>query len=124
MLIKPFVYVASPYTKGDPCINANFQCRIFNEMMDDGIVIPYIPLWSHFQHSVLPRPYKDWIEYDNTIIPRIDALVRLNATFEPMKYEIKESSGADNEVALAKVHNKPVFFCLETLYQWARNSVI
>jgi len=92
-------------------------------MLNDGIIIPYIPLWSHFQHSVLPRPYKDWIEYDNTIMPRVDALIRLNAEFvwpDGTLYTCSESSGADNEVKLAASLGKPTFTKIEDLYQWAK----
>jgi hypothetical protein len=120
---KPFVYVASPYTKGDPCVNAHFQCCIFDQMLDDGIVIPYIPLWAHFQHSVLPRPYTDWLAYDNCIMPRIDALVRLDARFvwpDGTMYKCSESTGADNEVKLAESLGKPVFYTIEDLYTWAK----
>lgn len=123
-MTKPFVYVASPYTKGDPCVNAQFQARIFDQMLNDGVVIPYIPLWSHFQHSVLPRPYKDWIEYDNCIMPRVDALVRLNVEFtwpDGTLYTCSESSGADNEVKLATSLGKPCFTDIETVYAWARS---
>ena len=36
--MKPFIYLASPYTKGDPCINTNFQMRMFARFVqDDGI---------------------------------------------------------------------------------------
>jgi len=121
-MTKPFVYVASPYSKGDPCVNANFQCKVFDQMLDDGIVIPYIPLWSHFQHSVFPRKYIDWVEYDNVIIPRIDALIRLNAEFtwpDGEVYIVSESSGADNEVKLAESLGKPTFVSIEDLYDWA-----
>src|SRR5262245_34840547 len=76
---KPLVYVASPYTKGDQAINVNYQCRMFDAMMNDGIVIPIVPLWSHFQHTICPRHYQDWIDYDLAIISRCDALIRLNA---------------------------------------------
>lgn len=123
-MTKPFVYIASPYTKGDPCVNAHFQCRIFDQMLDDGIVIPYIPLWSHFQHSVFPRPYQDWIEYDNVIMPRVDALIRLNAEHTWPDGEIyiaTDSSGADNEVKLAQSLGKPTFTDIEELYEWAIN---
>ena len=54
-LNKPIVYIASPYTKGDVSINVHFQCKIFDELMDDGIVFPVVPLWSHFQHTIFPR---------------------------------------------------------------------
>ena len=115
---KPMVYVASPYTKGDPCINTNFQMRVFDQMLSDGIVTPYVPLWSHFQHTAFPRPYQDWIQYDNAIIPRLDALVRLDAV-APGYFE-RESSGADREVELARSLGLPVFFSIEELYEWAR----
>ncbi len=65
---KHFVYIASPYTKGDPAMNTHFQCKIFNEMLGDGVVLPYIPLLSHFQHTLFPRHYQDWIDYDNSVI--------------------------------------------------------
>lgn len=119
MNFRPFVYIASPYTKGDPSINTNFQMRIFDRMLDDGIVVPYAPLWSHFQHSAFPRPYKDWIEYDNVIIPKVDALVRLTAEHEKTDYKEDRSSGADREVALAESLGIPVFYSIEALYAWA-----
>ncbi len=116
--MKPLVYIASPYTKGDVGINTRFQCQIWNDMMNDGRVLPYAPLWSHFQHTMFPRPYEDWIEYDNAIIPRMDALVRLSAEYMPLGYFEDKSSGADAEVELARSHGLPVFFTLHTLYLW------
>lgn len=118
MLKKPLVYIASPYTKGDVGINTRFQCEIWDRMMDDGIVLPYAPLWSHFQHTLFPRPYEDWIEYDNALIPRMDALVRLSAEFMPLGYFEDESSGADAEVILARSLGIPVFFDVGSLYLW------
>ncbi len=90
--------------------------------MNDGLVIPYVPLWSHFQHTAFPRPYQSWIEYDNAIIPRLDALVRLSAINAELNYEVSQSSGADNEVALAKSLGKPVFFSIDELYNWVRQT--
>ena len=116
---RPFVYIASPYTKGDPCINTNFQCRIFDQLLNGGIVWPYVPLWSHFQHTMFPRPYQDWIEYDRVIIPRCDGLLRLDATHGD-NYSVSESSGADSEVALAESLGIPVFYSIGELYEWAR----
>lgn len=120
MSIKPVIYIASPYTKGDPCINTNFQLRTFDELMNDGVVIPFAPLWSHYQHTSFPRPYRDWIEYDLALIPRFDGCLRLDST-HPLfpSYLITESSGADNEVAAFRSLNKPVFFSKHELYRWA-----
>src|SRR5690606_24344559 len=61
LMLRPLVYIASPYTKGDPCVNARFQSEVFDQMVSDGICLPYIPLWSHYQHTLFPRPYADWI---------------------------------------------------------------
>ena len=78
---KPVIYIASPYTKGDPCINTHFQMRIFNKLLIDDIVTPYIPLWTHFQHTLYPQPYHMWIKYDNEIIRVMDHKdVRINDT--------------------------------------------
>jgi hypothetical protein len=117
---KPFVYIASPYTKGDPCINARFQCETFDQLLGDGLVLPYAPLISHFQHTMFPRPYHDWVQYDLDIIPRFDACLRLDAV-GPNGYAESRSSGADGEVALFKQLGKPVFYSVADLYAWVQS---
>lgn len=114
--MKPIVYIASPYTKGDSAINTHFQMRIFDRMLRHGIVIPFAPLWSHFQHLSFPRPYEDWIECDNAYIRMCDACIRLDA--DVAWYHESESSGADREVDLFKTLDKPVFYSLMDLYEW------
>jgi hypothetical protein len=118
-MTKPFVYVASPYTKGDPAINTHFQCRMFHQLMNDGIVLPYVPLWSHFQHTLFPRKYTDWVEYDLAILHKMDACVRLNASHPELDYFVCESSGADGEVGYCQKIGVPVFYDIEELYKWA-----
>jgi hypothetical protein len=117
-LKKPIVYIASPYTKGDPAVNAHFQCRIFNQLMDDGKVWPVAPLWTHFQHTVFPRPYQDWIDYDKAMLPLYDACLRLTADVPHIGYSQSASSGADGEVAYYKGVGKPVFYSIPDLYSW------
>jgi hypothetical protein len=117
--VKPVVYIASPYTKGDPAINAHFQCRAFNELMAEGIVWPVAPLWSHFQHTVFPRPYQDWIDYDLALLARYDACLRLDAIVQELNYCVSESSGADGEVKFFQEVGKPVFYHTDHLYEWA-----
>jgi hypothetical protein len=101
---RPAGYVASPYTAGDPCINTNFQMRVFDQLISDGIVLPYMPLWSHFQHTSFPRSYDDWIAYDNDMIAALDLkwILRLNAYESVTDYHESKSSGADNEVKLVE----------------------
>ncbi len=114
-MAKPFVYIASPIQR-DPCINTRFQMLIFNSLMDDGFVWPYAPLVSHFQHTVFPRKYEDWIAYDLALIERFDMCLRLTATNSLLGYEQHESSGADGEVAEFIKQGKPVFYSIKQLY--------
>lgn len=116
---KPVVYVASPYTKGDPAINTHFQCRIFDELLTDGKVLPVVPLISHFQHLMFPRDYHDWINYDLDMIPLYAACLRLKAEHPALKYLQAESSGADGEEREFKKQGKPVFYDKASLYDWA-----
>lgn len=121
-MTKPIVYVASPYTKGDAAINTHFQCKIFNQLMDDGKVWPVVPLWSHFQHTVFPRPYKDWIAYDKALLKLYDACLRLSAEIPELNYSESESSGADGEVEYFQTAGKPVFYSIEELYRWVTET--
>lgn len=117
---KPVIYVASPYTKGDPAVNTHFQMRMFDRLMNDGVVLPVVPLWTHFQHCAFPRHYKDWIEYDLALLERYDGCLRLDAAHEfanGEQYIVSESSGADDEVANFEEQGKPVFYSIADLYE-------
>ena len=116
-MTKPWIYIASPYSKGDQALNVRYQHRIWHALLDMGCV-PIAPLWSHYQHLAFPRPYQDWIDYDMAIIERCDACIRLNATCESPAYFMSESSGADGEVKAFLAAGKPVFFNLKTLEEW------
>ncbi len=121
---KPIVYIASAYASGDPAINTHFQCRIFDQLLTDGIVIPYVPLWTHFQHTVFPRPCADWPAYDNAMIDSGAFTACLRLTVEgigAIDYRQENSSGADAEVERFRQQGKPVFFDKASLYEWAKN---
>lgn len=90
--------------------------------MDGGLVWPVVPLWSHFQHTLFPRAYEDWIAYDLALLPRYDACLRLNSEHPDLDYSESRSSGADREVAEFKRMGKPVFYSIEELYAWARKQ--
>jgi len=93
------IYIASAYTKGDEAMNVKFQVDVFNILFDMGFC-PIVPLVSHFLHLVNPRPYTDWIEYDNAQLSMYDCCLRFNHI---------PSSGADGEEEQFKAMNKPVF---------------
>ena len=119
---KPVVYIASPYSKGDPVINTHFQCRIFDRLLTDQLVLPVAPLWTHFQHLLYPRPYEDWIKYDQEMLFMYDCCLRLEAVCERTSYRENTSSGADAEVEAFKALGKPVFYSIDDLYTWAQNK--
>src|SRR5688572_3247798 len=119
---KPFVYIASPYTTGDPAVNVHFQCRIFDRLLREGKVWPIAPLWSHFQHTLFPRPYSEWIEYDKVLVELYDACLRLAAEVPELNYRQAHSLGADGEVELFRKQGKPVFHCIKDLYDWIETS--
>lgn len=121
---KPFVFIASAYTRGDVSVNTHFQCKIFNDLMNDRIVWPIAPLWSHFQHTLFPRRYEDWIEYDQALLPLYDACLRLTVEYSDHGYSYtqSDSSGADGEVAAFEAMSKPVFYDIPSLYAWVQKD--
>jgi hypothetical protein len=100
-------------------MNANFQCRVFDRLLREKIVLPVAPLWTHFQHLLFPRPYQDWIDYDQEMLKLYDCCLRLDAELPDLDYHQHESIGADNEVKAFERLGRPVFYSIETLYEWA-----
>ncbi len=103
------VYVAGPYTKPDPCANTHEACRIAGELVSLGFV-PFIPHLTHFWHTMEPRPYEFWLEYDMEWLRCCDAVFRFPG----------ESSGADKEIEEARRLNIPVFYATTALCDFRR----
>ena len=118
MTKRPIVYIASPYTKGDPAINTHFQCELFDRLLSEARVWPVAPLWTHFQHTIFPRPYEDWIAYDNALLHLYDACLRVNPDYPSLNYQETVSSGADAEISSFLSQDKPVFHSIDRLYDW------
>lgn len=119
---KPTVYIASPYSRGEPAMNAHFQCKIFDQLLGEGKVLPVAPLWSHFQHILFPRAYQDWIDYDQAMLNLYDCCLRLDANLTSVGYYQSESAGADAEVESFMRMGKPVFHSIEELYSWVETN--
>lgn len=100
------VYIASPYTIGDPAANVRRQMEAANLLIGSGFA-PFIPLLYHFQHITFPRPYEDWMALDLTWITVCNCLLRLEG----------ESAGADREVEHAQKNNIPVFYSIDKLFK-------
>ena len=104
MNFKARIYIAGPYSKGDPEQNVYNAIETANKLADMGYA-PYVPHFTHFWHTKYPRPYNFWLELDNQFLPFCDAVIRIPG----------ESSGADKEVELARKIGKPIFFSIQEL---------
>lgn len=92
------VYIAGPYTQGDPVKNTRKALGVADYLQSLGFV-PFVPHLSHFWHFLTPKPYETWMEWDLAWLAKCDALVRLPGL----------SPGADREVDRARELGIPVF---------------
>jgi hypothetical protein len=99
-----FVYIASPYTKGDTATNIRNSLECADKLIELGY-IPYAPLLTHLWHLMIPHDYEYWVKIDNAWIEKCDALLRLPG----------ESRGADQEEALMRKLGRPVFHSIGDL---------
>lgn len=107
MSFKAKIYIAGPYSKGNPESNVHNAIEIANTLADMGFA-PFVPHFTHYWHIKFPRPYEFWLDLDNQFLPYCDAVLRIPG----------ESSGADKEVEYAKKLSKPVFSSLTELEKY------
>lgn len=100
-----FVYIASPYTKGDAAINVRTSLHVAKTLAIAGFT-PFVPLLYHFWHFMDPQPYEFWTKLDLDWIHQCDVVLRLPG----------ESSGADAEVALALELGKIVVYSVSEFF--------
>lgn len=106
---RPLVYVAAPYTRPDPVLNTHIIIAEVDEIVNDGVVTPFVPHLTLLWHLVRPRPLEFWYAYDLATLARCDAVLRLPG----------ESTGADREVQFASAKGLPIFYDRTSLYAWA-----
>lgn len=108
---KCMVYVAGPYSGGDTSKNVSRAIDAGFELRGDGqFIIPVIPHLFHLAHLHAPQSYDYWMAWDNDLLLRCDAILRLPG----------ESPGADVEVRVAREMGIPVFFGAKSCLLWAR----
>lgn len=100
------VYIASPYSKGDPVVNVRTSLEAADRLASLGY-LPFAPLLSHLWHLISPHPYEFWTKMDLEWVQRCDVLLRLPG----------DSSGADAEVAFAAEHDIPVYHSIQALVE-------
>jgi hypothetical protein len=111
------VYVASPYTLGDPAVNVRFQMEISDKLIDLGF-IPFTPLYYHFQHMFYPRHYTDWLRLDFVWLGQCDCVLRFHMVYDTHL----SSSGADKEEEEARRLGIPIFYSVEELVEYYKQK--
>lgn len=97
-----YIYVAGPYTEGNPDGNVRAAVDAADELMEAGYT-PFCPhlnfLWG-LRHD---RPYDDWLDWCLQWVEQCDALLRLDG----------HSPGGDTEVERAEDRGMPVYHGLD-----------
>lgn len=106
---RPMIYVAGPIsTGGDISGNTHRGVKVAEDLRRMGF-ITFCPHLSVFTEMVCgAMPWKDWIEYDEEVILRCDALYRMPGA----------SRGADHEEAFCVKNGIPVFKEVKDLLAW------
>jgi hypothetical protein len=106
---RPMIYVAGPIsTGGDIPGNTHQGVMVAEELRRVGF-ITFCPHLSVFTEMVCgSRPWQEWIDYDEEVILRCDALYRMPGA----------SRGADHEEAFCRERGIPVFKSLGDLIEW------
>lgn len=102
--VPRYVYIASPYSIGDPAKNIQDSLLLAEVIIQQGDM-PICPLLCHLWHLMFPKPYEYWIEYSMQLLRRCDVVFRMPG----------ESKGVDAEVAEARRLGIPVMFIGETM---------
>jgi hypothetical protein len=105
------VYVAGPYTTGDPVLNVRAAIEAAERLIDAGHT-PYVPHLTMLWHLVSPKPYEDWIAHDLEWLAVCDAVLRIPG----------DSGGADLETSEARGGDIPVFTRIEDIPDAALNG--
>ena len=108
------VYIAGPYTNGDPVLNIQRVIRAAELVRHYGH-LPFVPHLSHLWHLCSPHDYEYWMEMCLEWVAECDCLIRLPG----------ESEGADREYLRAKALGIPTYWRKDmdlTLTEWVNDA--
>ncbi len=97
--MRKLLYLAGPYTKGDPVRNTKRAIEKAEELTELGydVLIPHLTMLWDF---AFPHEARFWYDLDLNILSRCDVLYRMRG----------ESAGADDEVEFALENDIPVIY--------------
>lgn len=105
---RPLIYIAGPYTKGDPVQNTRRACLLADRLNESGRFFAYVPHVTMLQHFLTPQDHAFWVDYGCALVQRCDAVLRMDGI----------SPGADRETAHAEGRGIPVFSSVSELEAW------
>lgn len=105
------VYCAGPITKPDMRANALIAIKYADVLLELGFA-PFVPQLSVFWSEFSPHPYEVWLKLDFEWLSVCNALLRIPG----------ESPGADREVQFAHDHFIPVFYSIENLTRYFKET--
>ena len=89
-MTRPKIYVAGPYTQGDPVAHTHRAIQLGQRLWEAGFA-PYVPHLNLLWHVVAPAPPGQWYALDLEWLDACAALIRLPG----------ESPGAEGEALRA-----------------------
>ena len=96
---KKRVYVAGPYTQGDPILNIRKAIQVGEEILNLGHT-PFVPHTNYAWNMLYPHDSQVWYDWDIEWLKVCDVLVRIPG----------DSVGADKEEEIARDLGIPVIY--------------
>lgn len=84
------VYIAGPYSQGDPVLNVRAAIQAAEAVLAAGHS-PYVPHLTMLWHLVSPHPVADWYAHDLEWLAACDAVLRLPGPSVGADAEVKEA---------------------------------
>lgn len=98
------VYIAGPYTGGDPVLNTRRAVEAAEAVIATGHT-PFVPHLTHLWHLISPHAVEFWYDYDLEWLAVCDCIMRLPG----------ESPGADAEVKEGRARGLAIYTLEEFL---------
>jgi hypothetical protein len=121
--MKPLIYIASPYTKGDMILNIRHQINVFDELKREGIVTPISPLIYAFVEITHPDKYENWMNYDLDLIEHCDGVYVTNTEVGDYIQLAADSKGVKMEIKHALENTIPVWYNKKDMY-WYFTEIV
>lgn len=124
--MKPLVYIDAALSLHEGDVNAWQWCRLCDELLLDGVVIPHLPYWCLLGSAAMPMDFSEWErhqaeyiaahQFDACLRPDFEYVMRVGgATARP-------AARASDATRAFDRRGVPVFHDKAALYGWCSTS--